>query len=239
VAESVGTIAIVDDDDGIRRFAANLLQRRGFAVRTYSSGNEFLALDLLEDLNCVLLDMHMPGMNALEVMRGLKTRSHARVVVLTGHSDINLAVEAMKLGASDFLIKPCSGRVLVDAVRNASEARTISGAPVDPEAEAKLSKLTRRQRDVLHGILKGQPNKIIAWELGLSVRTVEAHRSNLLERLGAHGTAELVRTALAGGTRAGAVTRSPDGGRQPSSVRKAGKSSAAPAYRPDHNTCNP
>lgn len=206
-----GNIAIVDDDEAIRRSAASLLQRRGFGVRTYSSGNEFLGADLPADLQCVLLDMRMPGMNALEVMRELKARNvDARVVVLTGHGDIGLAVQAMKLGASDFLTKPCEGQKLINSIRRAVDEQSAPNAAVDPEAEARLRSLTPRQRDVLEGILKGQPNKVIAWELGLSVRTVEAYRGHLLERMGARGTAELVRAALAGGMVAG----SPDSSRK-------------------------
>lgn len=195
-----GTIvAVVDDNDEFRLATVKLFERSGLGVRPFASGDELLA-KLPADLRCVLLDLRMPGMDALDVIRELNSRApDAKVVVLTGHGDIRLAVQAMRLGASDFLTKPCSGKVLLESIQHALREATTVGPAIDPDAKALLNTLTHRQRDVLRGILKGHQNKVIAWELGLSVRTVEAYRTTLLSRMRVHGTAELVRTALAGG----------------------------------------
>jgi two-component system response regulator FixJ len=195
-------VAIVEDDDAVRQSTAGLLRRAGHRVESYTDGTEFLASDLPKDLGCILLDMRMPGMDGLSVMRALREREVAvPVLVLTGHGDVPLAVEAMRLGAVDFLEKPYPPGDLLEAIRHASTTPvTRAGAqPVSRQAQAKVASLSERQRAVLMGILKGQPNKIIAWELGLSIRTVEAYRAQMLVKLGVRGTAEAVRMAMAAG----------------------------------------
>jgi len=195
-------VAIVDDDDAVRQSTAGLLKGAGYGVDSYTSGSEFLASDLHPDTCCVLLDMRMPGMDGLAVMRALREREMSlSVLVLTGHGDVPMAVEAMRLGAMDFIEKPYPPAALLDAILRACSAPApVTGAqPVDRQAEAKVERLTGRQRSVLLGILKGQPNKIIAWELGLSIRTIEAYRAQMLAKLGVRGTAEAVRLALAAG----------------------------------------
>jgi len=195
-------VAIVDDDDAVRQSTAGLLMRAGHRVDSYTDGTEFLASDLPKGLGCILLDMRMPGMDGLSVMRALRERGVAvPILVLTGHGDIPLAVEAMRLGAVDFLEKPYPPGELIDAIRRACETPVAppGGHPVNKSAEAKVAGLSERQRAVLLGILKGKPNKIIAWELGLSIRTVEAYRAQLLAKLGVRGTAEAVRLAMAAG----------------------------------------
>lgn len=193
-------VAIVDDDDAVRHSTASLLRRAGHRVESYTGGAEFLASDLPEDLGCILLDMRMPGIDGLAVMRALRERKSAcPILVLTGHGDVPMAVEAMRLGAIDFLEKPYPpAAVLVAVVRACITPPPVAGVqPVDKQAEAKVAALSDRQRDVLRGILRGKPNKIIAWELGLSIRTVETYRAQMLEKLGVRGTAEAVRLALA------------------------------------------
>jgi len=195
-------IAIVDDDDAVRQSTAGLLRRAGHRVESFTGGAEFLASDLPDDLGCVLLDMRMPGLDGLDVMRALRQRGlKAPILVLTGHGDVPLAVEAMKLGAVDFLEKPYPPADLIDAIRSACEAPppALGVQPIDRQAQARVAKLSDRQRDILVGILKGSPNKIIAWELGLSVRTVEAYRAQMLTKLGVRGTAEAVKIAIAAG----------------------------------------
>lgn len=195
-------IAIVEDDDAVRQSTAGLLRRAGHRVESYTDGTEFLASDRFQDLGCILLDMRMPGMDGLSVMRALRERDVAvPILVLTGHGDVPLAVEAMRLGAVDFLEKPYPPGDLLEAIRHACNVPrpTVGAQPVDRQAEAKVARLTERQRAVLLGILKGQPNKIIAWELGLSIRTVEAYRAQMLARLGVRGIAEAVRMAMAAG----------------------------------------
>ena len=194
-------VAVIDDDDAVRHSTAGLLRHAGHRVDAYTDGAEFLASDLSEELGCILLDMRMPGLDGLAVMRALRQRGRSSpILVLTGHGDVPMAVEAMRLGAVDFLEKPYPAQDLLQAIGRALTAgpRT-KGAIADPEAAAKVATLSQRQQQVLRGILKGQPNKIIAWELGLSIRTVEAYRAQLLERLGVRGTAEAVRLAIAAG----------------------------------------
>lgn len=194
-------VAIVDDDDAVRQSTAGLLRHAGHRVESYTDGAEFLASDLPKNLGCILLDMRMPGLDGLGVMRALKQRElGVPILVLTGHGDIQMAVEAMRLGAVDFLEKPYPPAALLDAIRHACSAPVPAGERViNRHAEAKVARLTERQRAVLLGILKGQPNKIIAWELGLSIRTVEAYRSQMLAKLGVRGTAEAVRLAISAG----------------------------------------
>jgi two-component system response regulator FixJ len=195
-------VAIVDDDDAVRQSTAGLLRRAGHRVDSYTDGTEFLASDLPENLGCILLDMRMPGLDGLGVMRALREREVAvPILVMTGHGDVPLAVEAMRLGAVDFLEKPYPPGALLDAIRHACNTPVaLPGAqPVNKQAQAKVATLSERQRAVLLGILKGQPNKIIAWELGLSIRTVEAYRAQMLIKLGVRGTAEAVRMAMAAG----------------------------------------
>jgi two-component system response regulator FixJ len=195
-------VAIVDDDDAVRQSTSRLLSRAGHRVDSYTAGAEFLASDLPQQLNCILLDMRMPGMDGLSVMRSLRERSlSVPIVVLTGHGDVPMAVEAMRLGAIDFLEKPYPAAALLEAINRACTAPlpVPPGHPVNPQAQARVAALSDRQRDVLRGILRGQPNKIIAWELGLSIRTVETYRAQMLEKLGVRGTAEAVRLAIAAG----------------------------------------
>lgn len=193
-------VAVVDDDDAVRQSTAGLLKRAGYRVESYTGGGEFLASDLPKDLSCILLDIRMPGIDGIAVMRALRERKFdVPILVLTGHGDIPLAVEAMRLGAIDFLEKPYPPAGLLDAIRHACSAPSPMGGPVpvNKQAVAKVGALSERQRAVLLGILKGQPNKIIAWELGLSIRTVEAYRAQLLQKLGVRSTAGAVRMALA------------------------------------------
>jgi two-component system response regulator FixJ len=195
-------VAIVDDDDAVRQSTAGLLRRTGHRVHSYTDGTEFLASDLPQNLSCILLDMRMPGMDGLSVMRVLREREVAvPILVLTGHGDVSLAVAAMRLGATDFLEKPYPPGDLLEAIRQACNTSVAlpGGLPVNMQAKARVETLSERQRAVLHGILKGQPNKIIAWELGLSIRTVEAYRAQMLVKLGVRGTAEAVRLAMAAG----------------------------------------
>lgn len=195
-------VAIVDDDDAVRQSTAGLLRRAGYRVESYTDGTEFLASDLPKDLCCVLLDLRMPGMDGLSVMRALREREvTAPILVLTGHGDVPMAVDAMRLGAVDFLEKPYPPDELLDAIRHACATPVAlpGGQRVNKQAESKVAGLSQRQRAVLLGILKGQPNKIIAWELGLSIRTVEAYRAQMLAKLGVRGTAEAVRLAMSAG----------------------------------------
>ncbi len=167
---------------------------------SFASGDEFLRARLPDQLVCILLDMSMPGKNGLDVMRAIGEHDNRpAVLVLTGHGDIPMAVEAMKLGALDFLEKPYVPTTLLAAVDSASECHQQSRASLagNREAAALVEALSERQREVLAGIVKGRPNKLIAYDLGLSIRTIEAYRAQLLGKLGVRSTAEAVRIALA------------------------------------------
>lgn len=191
-------IAVVDDDDGARLSAQWLLEGEGHRVLPFADGEGFLASPLLGRVGCVLLDMRMPGLGGLDVLRALAGREDGpSALVMTGHGDVAMAVEAMKLGALDFIEKPYQPAGLLQAIARASACQARRGAR--RAAAARVEGLSPRQRAVLSGIAAGRPNKIIAYQLGLSVRTVEAYRAQLFERLGVRSTAEAVRVALAAG----------------------------------------
>jgi two-component system response regulator FixJ len=196
-------VALVDDDDAVRASTGGLLRCAGHRVESYTGGAEFLASDLPADLGCILLDMRMPGMDGLTVMRALRDRGNEHpILVLTGHGDVPMAVEAMRLGAVDFLEKPYPTTDLLEAIARACTLRAEileDGSRVNQVAVKKVAALSERERLVLQGILKGQPNKIIAWEAGLSVRTVETYRAQMLVKLGVRGTAQAVKLAIAAG----------------------------------------
>ena len=193
-------VAIVDDV-AASASTASFLEQAGYKVRTFASGDEFLAARPPGDWDCVVLAMHTAGMNGIGLLKALGAgESMIPVLVLTGQGAIAEAVEAMKLGAADFLEKPYPAEAFLEAVGRAlASGPRRKKAVVDREAAARITALPQRQAQVLRGILKGQPNKIIAYELGLSIRTVEAYRAQLLERLGVRGTAAAVRLAVAAG----------------------------------------
>lgn len=193
-------IALVDDDDWVRLSTARLLRGEGYRVDCFASGDEFLREADIGGFDVVLLDMQMPGANGLDTLRALAERGvRPCVLMLSGHGDVGLAVEAMKLGALDFLEKPVSPVVLVAAIDEAAERyeRRIAEVAARALARRRIERLSDRQRQILARIVEGQPNKAIAFELGLSVRTIEAYRAELLARLGVRSTAEAVRLALA------------------------------------------
>lgn len=195
-------IAIVDDDEAVRLSTEQLLRRAGYGIRTFGSGDEFLAGRGADDAACILLDMRMPGSDGLAVLKALAEQDGAPpVIVITGHGDIALAVTAMKLGAQGFMEKPYAPADLMSAIEAAlanlstrQDMRALRRA-----AAARVAALSVRQVQVLRGILDGQPNKIIAYSLSLSIRTIESYRAQMLAKLGVRGTAEAVQIALAAG----------------------------------------
>jgi two-component system response regulator FixJ len=195
-------VHIVDDDDAVRRSLALLLASYGHVPATYDSGETFLsALDGLRP-GCVIVDIRMPGMDGLALQQELKRRdSGLPVVIVTGHGDVPLAVQAMKAGAVDFIEKPYSERDLMRAVNAAlvrlQDARQHDAA--SSSAAARLALLTPRERDVLRLLVDGRPNKVIAHDLGISPRTVEIHRANVMDKLECRSLAEAVRIALLSG----------------------------------------
>ncbi len=195
-------IYLVDDDDAVRRSAGFMLKTSGFAVESFVSGVEFLkSVDGLAP-GCILLDVRMPGMDGLEVQRALSERGITfPVIVLTGHGDVNVAVAAMKAGALDFIEKPFEKAVLVAALEEgfAQIERSDRGKARAAEAALRLNVLTARERDVLEGLVRGFPNKTIAYDLGISARTVEIHRANLMTKLNVRSLSEALRIAFAAG----------------------------------------
>jgi two-component system response regulator FixJ len=194
-------VAIVDDDEVVRRSTAVLLERSGYRVREFESGDAFLAAHFPGDSDCVLLDLRMPGTGGLDVLRILGTwEKMPQVLVMSGHGAVREAVEAMKLGAADFLEKPYPPEALLNVIGKALEAGpAVKPGAVDAGASAKVALLSQRQTQVLRGMLKGHANKVIAYDLALSIRTVEAYRAQLLEKLAVRSTAEAIRLAIAAG----------------------------------------
>jgi two-component system, LuxR family, response regulator FixJ len=202
MTESHWCVHLVDDDEGIRRGVSFALRTRGYLVKTYASGVEFLANANNARPGCVLLDIRMPEMDGLEVQQALKERGVLLpVVVMTGHGDVERAVRAMKAGAVDFIEKPFEKGVLLGAVEAAIARLERAGrrhARAD-EARVRLSALTPRETDVMKGLVRGHPNKTIAYDLGISPRTVEIHRANLMAKLGVPSLSEALRIAFAAG----------------------------------------
>lgn len=193
---------VVDDEPTVRRSLALLLRSAEFAVKDFECGDAFLRAVAALPFGCVLLDLRMPGMDGLAVQRELVARGvKLPVVVVTAHGDVALAVQAMKAGACDFIEKPYDAEVILQAAEAAlargdeERARTRDAA----EAAARVAALTPREAEVLQGLVAGKPNKIIAFDLGLSSRTVEVHRANLMTKLGARSLSEAVRIALSAG----------------------------------------
>lgn len=196
------TVVVVDDDAAVRDSTTVMLEHSGHKVHSFDSGDALIEAGLPSDADIILLDIMMPGRNGLDTLRALDhIKDLPPVIILTGHGDIPLAVEAMKLGAIEFLEKPYPMRTLLELVTTLQRA-SPTNSPNDPQriaAIAKIERLTGRQREVLRGIALGEPSKVTAHRLGLSVRTVEAYRRQLFERLDVRGMAEAVRVAVVAG----------------------------------------
>jgi two-component system response regulator FixJ len=193
-------VHLVDDDEAIRRSVGFMLKTSGFHVRTYESGVELLKAAPNLESGCVLLDIRMPAMDGLEVQAALRDKGVTLpVIIMTGHGDVSLAVQAMKAGAVDFIEKPFEKAVLLSAIEHGVERLKKSAANLDraDEAAVRLQALTPREREVLDGLAKGLPNKTIAYDLGISPRTVEIHRANVMSKLGVRSLSEALRIAFA------------------------------------------
>jgi len=195
-------IHVVDDDPAMRDSLAFLLDVNGFQPQTFESANSFLSAAAIDAPGCVVSDIRMPGMNGIELVRELKRKGTVcPVILITGHGDVALAVEAMKAGAVDFIEKPFDDAVLLGAIRAAldTHASVQGDSAVKKDAEARLADLSPRERDVLQGLVAGKINKVIAHELNISPRTVEVYRANLMAKTGARSMSDLMRIALAAG----------------------------------------
>lgn len=192
-------VYLVDDEEAIRRSASFMLKTSGYEVQTYASGVDLLQKRELTP-GCILLDVRMPDIDGLEVQRLLHSRGVSfPVIVMTGHGDVNVAVQAMKLGAIDFIEKPFEKAVLVGAIEEGFARLKNAGRSQSRAADAQilLEALTARENDVLRGLVRGHPNKTIGYDLGISPRTVEVHRASVMAKLDVTSLSAALRIAFA------------------------------------------
>ncbi|GIK80243.1 MAG: response regulator transcription factor FixJ [Pseudorhodoplanes sp.] len=194
-----GLVHVIDDDEAMRDSLAFLLKASSLEVRTYESATAFLSGLKDRPRGCVVTDIRMPGMSGIDLLRSLaEVKYDIPVIVITGHGDIPLAVEAMKLGAFEFLEKPFEDRRILTAIRSALErSREVGERANEISAIAeRLASLSQRERQVLDGLVAGHPNKTIAFDLGISPRTVEVYRANVMDKMQANSLSDLVRMVL-------------------------------------------
>jgi two-component system response regulator FixJ len=197
-----GTVHVIDDDEAMRESLAFLLRSAKVPAQIYDSADAFLSRLREVQGGCVVTDVRMPGLSGIDLLKRLRELKFAiPVVVITGHGDVPLAVEAMKFGAIDFLEKPFDDEVLLAAVRSALSAGASDREQqaLRADIEKKLALLSTRERQVLDGLIAGQPNKTIAFDLGISPRTIEIYRANVMTKMEASSLSELVRMALTAG----------------------------------------
>ncbi len=195
-------VHVVDDEDSIRRSLDFLLSTSGYQVKRWEDAQSFLkGADKFEPA-CAMIDIRMPGMDGLELQREMKTRGfNFPIIVLTGHGDVSKAVQAIQGGAIDFLEKPADRKNILDAVEAAFQSQADSEDQRNRKewAIAQIGHLTHREREVLDGLACGYPNKTIAYDLGISARTVEVYRANAMEKLDVASFADALRIAFAAG----------------------------------------
>lgn len=192
-------VHIVDDEEAVRNSLAFLLSTSGFAVRSHESATAFLAVAPSIGNGCLITDLRMPDMSGVELLQKLRAAdAMLPAVVITGHGDVQMAVEAMKNGALDFIEKPFAEDVLIESINRAVN-QASNQQRNDEAVEAvrrRLALLSERERQVLEGVVAGRPNKVIAFELGISPRTVEVHRAGLMGKMQAKTLPELVRMVM-------------------------------------------
>jgi two-component system, LuxR family, response regulator FixJ len=195
-------VHVIDDDEAMRQSLAFLLGTVGLEVQTYESAVAFLEVAPTVKAGCVITDVRMPGLSGVDLLRQLRERKLGiPVIVITGHGDVALAVEAMKIGAMDFLEKPFDDEALLASVRSALNQldRDRKREAERSDIESRLATLSNRERDVLQGLVAGHANKQIAYDLGISPRTIEIYRANLMTKMQAASLSDLVRMALIAG----------------------------------------
>ncbi|WP_337185613.1 response regulator FixJ [Phenylobacterium sp.] len=195
-------VHLIDDDEAVRVSLSFVLEMNDLPARAYGSAPEFLEVSGSLTHGCIVTDVRMPEMSGLELVRRLKERGVTLpVIVITGHGDVPLAVEAMRAGVVDFIEKPFEDETLIRSIRTAIAEQQKTGVQ-DQERqrfEQMLATLSPREKDVLRGVIAGKMNKVIAHELGISPRTVEVYRANVMSKTHANGLSELVRIALLAG----------------------------------------
>jgi two-component system response regulator FixJ len=195
-------VQIIDDDDALRDSLTFLLSSAGIEAKSYDSAATFLNDPQRTASGCIITDVRMPGMSGIDLLRKLKADGvSVPIIVMTGHGDVPLAVEAMKLGAFDFIEKPFDDDALLASVRGAlgAQEKHAREETQRQEIEARLAQLSARERQVLDGLVAGHANKVIAYDLGISPRTVEIYRANVMTKMQANSLSELVRMALVSG----------------------------------------
>ena len=195
-------VHIVDDEEAVRKSLAFLLTMSGFAVKMHESATDFLAAASGIRNGVLVTDLRMPDMTGVELLRNLASANASLpAVVITGHGDVPMAVEAMKAGATDFIEKPFEDVVLIEAIQRAAAQLADKPLELDDVAsiQTRLGRLSDRERQVLSGVVAGLPNKSIAYDLNISPRTVEVHRANVMAKMQATSLPQLVRMALAAG----------------------------------------
>lgn len=199
MSPSPATVFIIDDDDLVLGALEGLVASVGLKAETFGSAPQFLSGYEPTEAGCVLVDMRLPGMSGLELQAALRERQiDLPVIMISGYGDVSSAVRAMKAGAIDFFQKPINGQLLLEAIQRAVAASAASSR-TQAEAEAVralVASLSRRERDVLDGVLAGEPNKRIAAKLGIAEKTVEAHRARLMSKLEARNIVDLVKKVL-------------------------------------------
>jgi len=195
------TVYVIDDDEAIRESLSLLLEAHELPVQTFASAREFLAVVPTVPPGCVVTDLRMPGMDGFELLQRLRECNlRMPVIVMTGHGEVPLAVQALKAGAADFIEKPFPAQALFDAIQSALQA--INDTHDDPAVQQiveRLASLTPREREVMDEVVGGNQNKLIAYNLGISQRTVENHRARVMEKMHARSLSALVRMVVAAG----------------------------------------
>ncbi|MBY6016111.1 response regulator [Qipengyuania gaetbuli] len=189
-------VYVIDDDESARSSLEFLLDVAGVRVRSFASGDQFLKSSPPLKRACIITDVRMPGMGGVDLTRRVKdTDPSVPVIVITGHADVPMAIDAMRAGASDFIEKPFEENVIISAIRRALSEKAEGDAAVKErrEIEARLSLLSAREHDVVEGLVEGKANKMIAFDLDISPRTVEVYRANAMKKLQAKTLSDLVR----------------------------------------------
>jgi two-component system response regulator FixJ len=199
MSSELAIVHVIDDDEALRESLIFLLRTAEIEARSYASAAAFLDALPLKGVTCVITDVRMPGLSGIDLLRRVKELGiEVPVIVITGHGDVPLAVEAMRYGAVDFLEKPFDDEILLQSVRAAlrQQAGAAKRQSERAEIEGRLAALSPRERDVLGGLVAGRANKQIAFDLGIIPRTVEIYRANLMDKMKAGSLSELVRMAL-------------------------------------------
>jgi FixJ family two-component response regulator len=196
MAEQIPTVFIIDDEKAMRESLKTLMETVGLNSKTYSSADKFLEDYDQKIHGCLVVDVRLPGMSGLELQAKLIQEGiNLPVIVITGHGDVPMAVQAMKMGALNFIEKPFRDQVLLDNIQKAIDfdAKMRNEQTKNVESKIKLESLTPREREIIELLVTGKPNKAIAFELGISQKTVDFHRANILKKMGVESVVGLVR----------------------------------------------